>query len=47
VPPTAPEPAPADLQASLRRLPPTASWALQHLSMPDNGASIAEAIEEH
>jgi hypothetical protein len=36
-----------DLKTSLTNLPPTATWALQHVSLPDNGAQITEAIKSH
>jgi hypothetical protein len=46
-PPSIPEPAPTTLTARLQRLPSTATWALQHLKIPDNGAHIADAIKSH
>jgi hypothetical protein len=41
------EPAQLDLKARLTKLPPTATWALQHVSLPDNGVQIAEAIKSY
>jgi hypothetical protein len=38
---------PTTLQREIDQLPPTASWALKHLTIPDDGAHIAEAITTH
>jgi hypothetical protein len=38
---------PTTLQREIDQLPPTATWALKHLSIPDDGAHIAEAITTH